>query len=146
MSLSNLKSLESKTFQTKKVLCDNYEVIVDIVFRESKIADMYKEMIKTVEYIYKNKIELDYATYGEMLIFKYFTDIDFGEGLENQMNVFKIIFDLGYTNIIGNSFDEKEMTKLTNKMLDVQKNIEKFNAENKTVDTTKKEETHEEVK
>jgi hypothetical protein len=144
MNLSNLKTLESKTFQSKKVICGNYEVIIDITFRESKIADMVKELMKTVDYITKNKIDIDFGSYGMILVFKYFTDIEFGDELEKQYEVLKILVDLGYFKTIFESFDEKEIEKVTKRFNEIKDELDKLNNENKAKSEIKESETKEE--
>lgn len=126
MNLGNLKTIESKTFTTRKVIVDKYEVNVDEVFRESKIQSMLKEFMEKYNYAKDNDIELDATTYVSVLIIKHFTDIEFPDDLMGQYQLLNILLDLGYLEPINNAFSESEIKKLNDKMIEYANNINKL--------------------
>jgi len=116
MNLGNLKSIESKKFTRKKIIVDNYEVMVDEVFRESKISEMVKECLEKVNYTKELGIEMNTTDYAIILLIKYFTDISVSDKFEEQIETLKILLDLGYLNTIVEAFDEKEIDKAVKKI------------------------------
>lgn len=126
MNFSSLKARESKKFTQKKVFCDDYVVLVDESFRESKFASLLEEALKKMNYIKENNIEIDFASYSLILIIKHFTDIDIPEDLDKQLQILNMLIDFGYLKTILNSFDETEMAKLNARLIEYGKNAEKL--------------------
>lgn len=133
LNLQTLQQLDNKSFTQKKVVVGDYEVLVDEVFRESKILNLVKETVENHVYLQENKI--DNYKYAMSLILKYFTDIEMGKEIKSQLQVYDFLFDLGFINIIFDNFNDKEMKKLKDKLMQYGNNlkelVEELNKQNK---------------
>lgn len=116
MNLSALKSQEVKTFTQKKVVCGQYTVLVDEVFRESKIVDLMKYFLEKTNYMNENGMNIPNDTYAWVLILKFFTDIEMSDDINEQIKGVNSLYDLGYFDIIAESFNQKEIDKITLRM------------------------------
>jgi hypothetical protein len=138
MNLSNLKQLNSKLFTQKKIIVGDYEVLIDEVFKETKIRGILKETFEKRLYVNENKLTINWSEYAILLILKYFTDIQFGDKLEEQLQIYEIIDNAGYLNTILNSFDENEMNKLKDKIeqygINLKKAVEEFDKDNEEIE------------
>jgi hypothetical protein len=126
INLTNLKSMEKEVFSTKEVIIGDYSINIDIKFRETKIINLLKEFLEKANYAKENNIDLDFSTYGLVLLIKYFTDIDMPNDYDKEMQVYNILVDLGILSIILENFDEEEIKKFNEKLNLYNQNITKL--------------------
>ena len=112
MNLTNLKKNSSKKFTTEKINVDGYDVVVDKVFRQSKIEELLKEFIEKLQYTQDNNIEFDGYEYGLTLTLSHFTSITFPKKYEEQLETYKILIDNEYFDEIYKIFPQEEINKL----------------------------------
>ena len=131
ITLGKLKTLDSKTYTQKKIKAGNYDVLVDEQFRPSKINDMVLEYTQKLDYCREKGYDLKSGEYIFILMIRYFTDIDIPEDFESQVQMLKIMVDHDLLTPILNSFNEKEVEKMNDKINEFKDNVNKLVAEMK---------------
>jgi len=131
ITLGKLKTLDSKTYTQKKIKAGNYDVLVDEQFRPSKINDMVLEYTQKLDYCREKGYDLKSGEYIFILLIRYFTDIDIPEDFESQVQMLKIMVDHDLLTPILNSFNEKEVEKMNDKINEFKDNVNKLVAEMK---------------
>lgn len=97
----------------------NYTLLIDNKFKKEKITQLISGMVERAHYCKKNDIQFDYTICLWVLIIKNFTDIkfinhkNFGKCYENEIDVLKAMINLEIVEEIMDSFDPKEMNKIT---------------------------------
>ena len=131
ITLGKLRTLDSKTYTQKKIKAGNYDVLVDEQFRPSKINDMVLEYTQKLDYCREKGYDLKSGEYIFILMIRYFTDIDIPEDFESQVQMLKIMVDHDLLTPILNSFNEKEVEKMNDKINEFKDNVNKLVAEMK---------------
>jgi hypothetical protein len=129
MNLTNLQVMVNEKFTTKKIEIGEYEINVDMVFRDSKVSAMIKEYLEKLEYTKANNIEINNTDYALLLMTKYFTDIEYPSEYEAQIQIFTILVDLGILNIILGEFGEEGLKIITEKLNTFNENLSKMTEE-----------------
>lgn len=129
INLKNLQSMADEKFKTREVIIGDYSVNIDTVFRDSKITEMIKEFLEKLEYAKENNITINNSDYALLLMTKYFTDIEYPNLYEEQIQVFTILVDLGLLNVILAEFGEEGMKAITEKINVFNENLGKLTDE-----------------
>lgn len=119
--MSVLKKLDAQKFNGKKqVHINGYDIIVDEVFRPTKLSlvlaeyqDKLLDATKT-EGLDTNKI--DWPLFLYMLLVKHFTNVQIPDDLESQISAYITLIDNDFLMPIITEFGEENMNKF-NEML-----------------------------
>mgnify|MGYP001205238359 CR=1 FL=1 len=141
LNIKNLNSAESKLFTKKTVIVkdkaeNEYEVVVDNGFRESKIMEIITELQVRSEYFKLHELEdFNPAMLQQKLLLQHFTDIKFPElDKENPLKTFskeadllKSLIDIGVYEQIMNSFRQEDVDFMRDLFVKYSNNIRKIN-------------------
>jgi hypothetical protein len=126
MNLGSLKTLENKKFTQKKIIVGDFTILVDEVFRETKIIELVQEVLEKSRYMKENNIKMELSDFSYILFIKHFTDIDISDSFDEQIQFYNILVDLGYFETIINAFNQDEIKKFTEKMKVYKNNMDKL--------------------
>lgn len=129
LSIAEIQKQDKKEFKTKKVTIDKYVVNVDVKFRESKIDNMIKELMKVVMEDVKEGIVFNEDNSMELftsLIIKHFTDIEYpGEkNTSTLLQAYIMLHDSGILKKVITEFDQVELENLFQKLSEKAKIVE----------------------
>ena len=125
-----LKKVEAKKFAYKIIEVElegeNFQVKVDNSFRDSKVEVFVQNVSNDVEECEKKEIQIHPIVLSNLNLVKVFTDIEFPEETEGKIDMFYLLTDLGITEQVFEAFDEKQIQKLNEKIIQIQENLPKI--------------------
>lgn len=141
LNSKNLSSAESKLFTKKTITVkdkvgNEYDVIIDNGFRESKVMDIITELQVRSEYFKLHDLEdFNTAMLQQKLLLQHFTDIKFPEldkenplkTFSKEANLLKSLIDIGVYEQIMNSFREEDINFMSELFVKYSNNIRKMN-------------------
>jgi len=143
LTSSILLQEQSKLFVQRKVIIHinkkDYEVLVDQVFRPTKLNALIMESISN----YDNLKELDESVKVSYLMFlaiKYFTNLEVAktDTLEDQIRILNAMLNLEIFDKIISEFPESELEKINEYMLKFNDKIDEFVKDGKSIEYLKK--------
>ena len=116
LNQGNILSLEEKAFKKKEITVTiddkDFKVVIDKDFKETKITEMFTELVKRSDYARKNDVDFDVTAFLLVLIIKHFTDIEFVEKeelkdtMDYEIRTLNALINLGVFEEIMNNFDK----------------------------------------
>lgn len=122
MNITNLKTKSNKEFDLKKIIIDEYEILVDRKFKESKIRFLINEFAEKSEHAEQEGLTFNPQDYMFILMLKYFTDVKIPDSYDMQVQMLSLLIDLGYFEQIIDNFDQSEVNKITDIILNMVNN------------------------
>lgn len=116
LTVQAMKKMDTAFDERKEVSILGYTVTIDKKFRDTKMQAMLTEIMKDIEQIREQKIELDVFSLFALNMIKQFTDVNIPDDLEGKIKVLYVMIDNGILLPLYQAFDEEEVDRLTNKM------------------------------
>lgn len=134
LNMTALQKMDSQKFGgAKLVKVHGYDILIDEVFRPSKLAHAFAEYRDRVilasqqEDIESDKI--DWPTYLLMLLVKHFTNVQIPDDLEGQVAAYIYLIDNGFLEPIVAQFGKDNATKVNDALKTFSANMEAYAAE-----------------
>lgn len=132
LNVTELKKADKKLDKRKKVIIgegkNKYTLYIDNTFRQTKIQGLIVEFIEKFEYLKNENLvnEFDFNLYGYFLMIRHFTSFSVPKEFEKQIEIMKILIDLELLMPIIESFEQEEIKKLTEQIINATNNVDAF--------------------
>lgn len=129
VNLTNLNKVANKVFTKRKLTVQiegqNFDIMVNEVFRDSDIELATLEIANMQQQCEEVGLQVSPFILSNLSLVKTFSDIQFPQEIEQQIQLFSLICDLGILEKIFACFSQEELDKLNKKAEDMAENLPK---------------------
>ena len=112
-------NFKQKEITVKAVNGKDYKMLIDESFKKTKIVSLITDMVDRANYCKINDVAFNYTVCLWAMILRHFTNIkfveykDLGRKYQNEIDIVTALVNLEIIEDIINSFNPKEMNKIT---------------------------------
>ena len=131
LNYENLKKQDRAMFPKKTIFIDDYKIVIDKKFKQSKINKIIEELIEKEKYARIKELNFNIITMQYLYMIKYFTSVYISNQYERQIQELDWLCDQGYFEKILNEFNQDEINKINQSFIKIINNASKMISEAK---------------
>lgn len=130
LNLQELQRIQEQTFPKKRLVVEfgdnQYTILIKNKFKDSDIDKMLEFVIEDMDRAKQEKVDVGIFVLSNLAFVKAFTDLVFGETLENEILMLEYLSDLDILNKIMKQFTEQDLERIYTYLRQKQENLPKI--------------------